>query len=175
MRKEKPKSFPMLPVGHWWTLREKFKQSIPGVVTDNYLATTLNTKTKSARVNVLPYLKDIGLIDEEGKILDLAKAWRDDDQYAEVCQEIRKKIYPEELIAAVPNPPEDRSTVERWFANNTGAGSNAVKRMAAIYVVISEADISKKPEKRAKKEKKPRPNRSLPKHSQFQLHPLHRG
>jgi hypothetical protein len=31
------KSFPMLPGAHWWALREKFKQSIPGVVTDSYL------------------------------------------------------------------------------------------------------------------------------------------
>jgi len=41
MAEEKKSSFPMLPVAHWWSLREKFKQSIPGVVTDNYLATAL--------------------------------------------------------------------------------------------------------------------------------------
>jgi hypothetical protein len=36
-----PTSFPMLPIAHWWTLRKKFKQSIPGVVTASYLATVL--------------------------------------------------------------------------------------------------------------------------------------
>ena len=148
MAKEKPKTFPMLPVAHWWTLRERFKQSIPGVVTDNYLATALNTETKSARTNVLPYLKDIGLIDDEGKTQDLAKAWRDDKQYAEVCKKIRDNIYPNELISAVPNPSEDRKAIERWFANHTGAGSAAVQRMAAIYTVISEGDLSKKPQKK---------------------------
>jgi hypothetical protein len=151
MAKEISKTFPMLPVAHWWTLREKFKQSIPGIVTANYLATALNTQPKSARVNVLPYLKDIGLINEEGKTEDSAKAWRDDNQYAEVCQKIREKIYPDELIAAVAKPAEDRDAVERWFANHTGAGSNAVKRMAAIYVVISEADVSKRPDKKVEK------------------------
>jgi hypothetical protein len=60
MAKEKPKSFPMLPVAHWWTLRERFKQSMPGVVTDNYLATTLKTKLMSARSNVLPYYEGYG-------------------------------------------------------------------------------------------------------------------
>jgi hypothetical protein len=155
MAKEKPKSFPMLPVGHWWKLRERFKQSIPGVVTDNYLATALNTQPASARANVLPYLKDMGLIDDEGKTQDLAKEWRDDEQYPEVCQRIRKKIYPDDLIAAVPNPSSDRSAAERWFANHTGAGSAAVKRMAAIYTVISEGDVSKKPQKEVQKEGRP--------------------
>jgi hypothetical protein len=141
----------MLPVVHWWTLREKFKQSIPGVVTDNYLATTLRTQLRSARANVFPYLKDIGLIDDEGKTQELATAWRDDNQYTDVCRKIRSKLYPDDLISAVPNPSEDRQGVQTWFANRTGAGSAAVKRMAAIYIVISEADISKRPPKKGKK------------------------
>ncbi|MEW6614639.1 MAG: DUF5343 domain-containing protein [Thermodesulfobacteriota bacterium] len=143
----------MLPVAHWWTLRERFRQSMPGVVTDNYLATALSTQPMSARTNVLPYLKDMGLIDNEGKTQELAKAWRDDEQYAEVCRKIRKEIYPDELIAAVPNPSIDRSAAERWFANHTGAGSAAVKRMAAIYTVISEGDVSKKLQKERQKER----------------------
>ena len=126
---------------------------MPGVVTDNYLATALSTQPISARANVLPYLKDMGLIDDEGKTQELAKAWRDDEQYAEVCQKIRKKIYPDDLIAAVPNPSIDRSAAERWFANHTGAGSAAVKRMAAIYTVISEGDVSKKPQKERQMER----------------------
>ena len=151
MAKEKAKFYPMLPVTHWWTLRDKFKQSIPGVVTDNYLATALNTQTRSAHNNVVPYLKDMGLIDNEGRTLDLAKAWRDDEQYPEVCAKMRENIYPEDLITAIPNPTEDRAAVERWFANQTGAGTAAVKRMAAIYIVISEADAHKKPQKNGRK------------------------
>jgi hypothetical protein len=53
---EAKKSFPMLPIAHWWSLRRKFKQSLPGVVTGKYLATVLNMVEKSANVNVLPYL-----------------------------------------------------------------------------------------------------------------------
>ncbi|MEW6265853.1 MAG: DUF5343 domain-containing protein [Thermodesulfobacteriota bacterium] len=155
MAKDKPKSFPMLPVGHWWTLRDRFKQSIPGVVTDKYLATALNTKPESARANVLPYLKVLGLVDSEGKTQDLAKAWRDDHQYSEVCREMRKRIYPEELTAAVPVPSEKRDEVERWFANHTGAGKGAAQRMAAIYTVISEANVSARPQKEAKREATP--------------------
>jgi hypothetical protein len=155
MAEEKKPSFPMIPVVQWWKLREKFKQSIPGVVTDNYLSAALGIQPISARKNILPYLKAIGLIDEEGKTLELAKAWRDDAQYAEVCKKIREKIYPNELMAAVPNPAADRNAVERWFANHTGSGVSAVGKMAAFYITLSEADISKKPEKKPPKEKAP--------------------
>lgn len=163
MAKDTSQSFQMLPVAHWWTLREKFKQSIPGIVTDNYLATALNTKLRSARVNVLPYLKDIGLIDNDGKTQDLAKAWRDDKQYADVCKKIREKLYPDELTDAVPNPSENRDAVERWFANYTGVGKIAVRRMAAIYVVISDADISKKPDRTITREARGKKKKTIAK------------
>ena len=147
------KSFPMLPGAHWWTLRDKFKQSIPGVVTDSYLAAALNMKARSARANILPYLKDIGLIDEEGKTQDLAKEWRDDKQYSEVCKKMRNNIYPGELLAAISNPTEDREVAERWFANHTGAGTSAVKRMTQFFIILAEADASKRPEAKIQKPK----------------------
>jgi len=153
-------TFPMLPGAHWWTLREKFKQSIPGVVTDSYLAAALDMQPRSARANVLPYLKDIGLINEENKTQELAKAWRDDAQYANVCKQIREKIYPEDLRSAAPDPTKDRSTIERWFANHTGAGASAIRRMTQFYLILLEADIKKKSETR---EIKPKETKKQPK------------
>lgn len=157
------KSFPMLPGKHWWTLRDKFKQSMPGVVTDSYLAAALNMQPKSARNNVLPYLKDIGLIDEEGKIQDLAKAWRDDHQYADVCNTIRDAVYPGDLLAAAPDPSADRGAVGRWFANHTGAGASAVRRMVQFYAIVLEADVTKPREK--KTNTNTRPTKAKPKPS----------
>lgn len=143
---EQKKSFPMLPIAHWWALRKKFKQSIPGVVTDSYLATVLEMGANSARANVLPFLKTLAIIDEEGKTGERAKQWRDDGHYGAVCKEILKEVYPKELVEAVPDPGQNRALAERWFANKTGAGAAAVKRMAALYEVIVEADASKQPE-----------------------------
>jgi hypothetical protein len=51
---EKKGSFPVIPGAHWWALRKKFRQSIPGVVTDNYIASVLDMKLQSARANVPP-------------------------------------------------------------------------------------------------------------------------
>jgi len=163
MAEEKKPSYPMLPAAAWWKLRDKFKQSIPGVVTDNYLATTLNTQARSARVNILPHLKTIGLVEEDGKTnQELARAWRDDAQYTEVCKNLKEKLYPDDLIAAVLNPSEERSAVERWFGNKTGTGASAVSKMAAFYIILSEADVSKQMEKKAPKEKSVRKQMSIP-------------
>jgi hypothetical protein len=145
MAEKEKKSFPMLPVAHWWALRDKFRQSIPGVVTDTYLAAALNMQAQSARANVLPYLRDVGLIDEDGKTLPLAKEWRDDSQYAAVCGKMLEHVYPEELRSAAPDATVERGVVERWFANHTGAGTSAVRRMTQFFFVLLEADVTKKP------------------------------
>ncbi len=146
---EKKSTFPMLPVGHWWGLRNKFKQSIPGTVTASYLATVLDMQETSARANVLPFLQALGIIDDEGKTLDRAKQWRDDHQYPVVCKQMQEELYPDELIHAVPDPASDAAAAKRWFGNHTGAGDAAVRRMAALYTVLVEADPSK--QKAAKK------------------------
>jgi len=153
---EEKKSFPMLYTSHWWALRKKFRQSIPGVVTDSYLATVLEIQANSARANVLPFLKTLGIIDDEGKTGERAKQWRDDGHYAAVCKEILKEVYPQELLDAVTDITQ-RAQAERWFANKTGVGASAAQRMAALYCVLLEADASKQPEEkpeRARTEKR---------------------
>jgi len=147
---EQKKSYPMLPIAHWWALRKKFKQSIPGVVTDNYLATVLEMGANSARANVLPFLKTLGIIDEEGKTGERARQWRDDGHYASVCKEILKEVYPQELRDAVADASQ-RDKAESWFARKTGAGKAAVGRMAVLYCVLLEADASKQPEENAQR------------------------
>lgn len=148
MAEEKKGNFPLLPVTNWWALRKRFKQTIPSSVTVSYLSTVLSVGEKSAG-NLIPAFRQIGLIDQEGKPLERATKWRDDQQYAEVCQSIKQEIYPQELVEAIPSPLEDRSPVERWFANRTGLGQAAVRRMATFYLLLCEADPSKESEKGA--------------------------
>jgi len=162
MPEEKKGNFPVIPSAHWWGLRKKFQQSIPGVVTDSYIAAVLNMQAISARANILPGLKAAKIIDQDGKTLERAKRWRDDEQYQKVCKEIVKDIYPQELIDAVPDPISNRPAVERWFANHTGLGKVAVRKIVTFYTLLSEADPKKEMEivktkptiKKEKKEKK---------------------
>lgn len=158
--KEK-KSFPMLPIAHWWQLRKQFKKSIPGAVTDNYVATVLGMQPNSARANVLPFLEDLGIIGEDNKPTERATLWRDDEHYAEVCKGILKEVYPQDLLDAVPDPNTNRAQAERWFAHRTRAGEAAVKRMASLYAVLADADASKQPDLE-KKETKERPAKERP-------------
>jgi hypothetical protein len=132
----------MMPLQHWWSLRKKFHHSIPTKVTADYVASTLDMKASSARANVLPPLKTVGLIKEDGTPTPLAKRWRDDQEYPAVCDEIKKAVYPTELLEAAPEPAKDSEPARRWFAGRTGHGEAAVKRMVAFYRVLSERDPS---------------------------------
>lgn len=153
--------FPMLPVAHWWALRKKFKQSIPGVVTDNYLATVLGMSVDSVRANVLPFLKPLGLIDDEGRTTERGKLWRDDGHYPEVCNAIAAEVYPKELLDAVSNPRDNRESAKRWFANHTGSGDSACNRMAALYTVLIEGDPAKQSDGKAMQPKE-KPHKKTP-------------
>jgi len=154
-------TFPKIPVKHWWVLRNKFKQSLPSAVTTGFLATALGMQEKSAKANILPGLISFKLIDENGKPTDRAIQWRDDHQYPQVCEEIKQDIYPRELIEALPGSSPDREAVERWFANKAGVGVVAARKMALVYLLLSEADPSQgqdvtSPRKRTKTTTKPK-------------------
>lgn len=68
------------------------------------------------------------------------------DTYAEVCKEVREEVYPEELLDAVPDPSNNRQAAERWFASAAKVGANSALKMALLYQVLVEADLSKRPE-----------------------------
>ena len=92
---------------------------------------------KSAAANVLPALRDIGLVDDDLRPTQRAVRWRDDELYPEVVEEIRSAVYPSDLRDAIPDPERNRAGVERWFASRTGHGLSAAKKMAAFYELIS--------------------------------------
>lgn len=66
-------SYPMLSANNWWNIRKKFKQTIPGTVTASYLSSVLNMQERSATNNIMPYLRQLGIIDAEGKTGERAK------------------------------------------------------------------------------------------------------
>lgn len=154
---EKKNSYPILPLANWWALRNRFKQSIPSVVSPGFVATVLNMKEKSARGNIISHLVDMGIIDQDGKPLERANKWRDDQHYPEVCREILNEVYPKELLEALPGPSLDRADVKRWFAVNTGLGEVAVGRMAAFYELLITADPSDAQGISSKKPASPKP------------------
>lgn len=143
MTDEEKTTFPTFPRNHWWTLRKKFWQAMPNTVTAGYLAATLGMQESSAKANLLPALVAVGIIDKAGKPLERALAWRDDAQYPQVCQDIRRQIYPVELLDAFPGPEIDRKPLQTWFASRTGVGADAARKMATVYELLTEAAPTK--------------------------------
>jgi hypothetical protein len=140
---ETSKSFPNIPVIHWLSLRGQFKRTIPGTITSNYLASVLKMSEINAKVNILPSLKQIGLIDSDGKTnQELAKQLRDDALYPKLCNSILVKIYPQELRDAFPDKDSDKEQIKTWFMNNSGIGNSAAGRISAFYTAILEADLT---------------------------------
>jgi hypothetical protein len=167
MTDEQKETYPVIPEKHWWTLRERFQQSIPTAVTPSFLAATLGMLERSAKANIIPSLVMMGIIDQDGKPEERATRWRDDLEYPEVCREIRSELYPQELLDAVPGPSVDRPTVERWFAGRTGAGKTAVNRFAKVYEILTTATLPEKRKGSSRPAKtspraKPRPKKSVP-------------
>ena len=134
--------FPKFPADNWRALRKRFAQSIQMTVNENYLSAVLNMKPSSARVR-LASLKKVSLINDDGKPTERAKRWRDDSQYAAVCEEIRQSVYPPELLHAFPAPDPDRAGVARWFGHQAGVGEDAANQLASFYLLLCEADVTK--------------------------------
>lgn len=170
MNKDKETTnYPMISESTWWALRKKFIQTLPARVTDNSLASLLNMGTRSVSINVLSPLRKMGLIDSEGRTTELAKRWRDDDQYPLVCKEIRQKIYPSELLDTFPASDSSRTSIEKWFANEAGVGESAKGKMAKTYLLLAEGDPTKQ-DKASSVAKLPKSNKVVP----LQIKPPHK-
>jgi Family of unknown function (DUF5343) len=133
-------SYPKLSVTNWWALRKKFQGNSNIKITPGFLAMHFEMGEDSARTNVIPPLRAIGFIDDDGKPTDLAYDWRDDAGYAAVCENIRRSVYPQELNDAVIDPA-DRTKVESWFKNKARVGEASARKMAAFYLMLCEASI----------------------------------
>jgi hypothetical protein len=157
---EKNITYPVINAVRWWIIRKSFKRTIPDIATNSYLSSVLNITEGSAQTIISP-LKKMGLVDKDGKPTERARRWRDDEEYASVCDEIRKEVYPSELLAAFPDPEASRANIERWFSKKTGLGESAVRGMAAFYLLLCEADPTKQ-DSTSTSVKAPKPSKGVP-------------
>lgn len=139
--------FPRINAGHWWTLRDRFKASVPRNVDETYLATILGgMSAASARANVKAPLRIMGLINKDGAPTELAQQWRLDEPYPSVCKQIVESVYPGSLLDAVPMETPSVEAAKSWFMNVARVGDAAAGSMAGTYVMLCEADITKRRE-----------------------------
>lgn len=155
-------TYPKISRKLWWLLRERFKKTIPSVVTPTLVTSLAPMADASARSNVINPLRELGLLDKDDKPTDWAMRWRHDDDYSAVCHEIRKKIYPAELVEAFPEPDSNqKELIKSWFMKVGQVGEAAAKMYADTYLLLSQADPAKGDEK-ASSSASTRPLKSKP-------------
>jgi hypothetical protein len=115
---------------------------MPSAVDEEYLSQALSMKANSARANVLPPLRLLGIIDAENKPTPLANRWREDDEYPIVCKEMLDTAYPPTLRDVFPGPEVDRSALEAWFRRTANVGDAAAGKMASTYLLLVKSDPS---------------------------------
>ena len=133
------KSSPIIPAKTWWALRNRFKQRMSPKISTNYLQSLLGISEKAAK-SILPHLKNIQLIDADGSINERTSLWRDDQQYAAVCDLIKQEVYPPKLIQSIQDPIVDTKATVEWFMKETGVGISTAKKMTRFYQLLSKAD-----------------------------------
>lgn len=131
--------YPRINEAVWWKLRKSFRDRLPGVVDLGYLRGVLGYNESSART-LIPHLKRVGLIDDDGKPTERANRWRNDQQYSSVCQEIVESVYPQGLRDAFHDPSSQRDAVADWIAHVTRSGADTAQGFAKFYLMLLQAD-----------------------------------
>lgn len=158
-------TYPKISRKLWWLLRDRFKKTVPTVVTPTLVTSLAPMADGSARSNVINPLRELGLLDDDNKPTEWATRWRHDDEYAAVCQEIRQMVYPPELIEAFPDADSgQKEQIKTWFMKVGHVGDAAARMYTDTYLLLSEADPTKRDERvitnSAAKSTAPRPKTS---------------
>ena len=149
---EQNMGYPTISEKAWWTIRNKFKASIPSAVTPTYVKTLLSMASdNSANSNIITPMKRLGLIDDENKPTALANDWRIDEKYRTACETMLKKVYPTELLDLFPDKDIDKTSGRTWFMSQ-GVGQAAADKMVALFTLLKNGEI--KDNKTAKKPQK---------------------
>ena len=122
---------------------------MPAKVDAGYLVAVLKIQEKAAR-NLLPILRRVGLIDEEGRPAPLMNEWREDARYPAVCRRMIEELYPEEFRSAFPATDPDRGEIKSWFRYQARTGDGAARQMTSFYLLLCEADAAKEDASAAK-------------------------
>lgn len=143
-------TYPMISEKNWWDLRSQFKKTIPSSVNPSYVKSLLGFNSDdSAKNNIILPLKQLGIIDEEGKPTPLANEWRSDEKYANACETMLHTIYPQELTDLFPDEEIDAAKVRAWFMDTAAVGQSAAGKITNTFILIRSAKIKQPSEKKS--------------------------
>ena len=134
-------TYPRIPESNWWAIRAQFRRSMPPAITGSYLKSLLSLTSDKAASNLLAPLRQMKLIDENGKPTDRANEWRDDNKYGTICEQIVEEIYPPELRSLYPGPDFDKDKISQWFMTTSKLGEGASKLVASMYILLNSKEV----------------------------------
>lgn len=126
--------FPQVPANVWWGVRNVIARNPRVTLDSTSLATLLNVQPTAAR-QYATQLQQLGIVDENYKVTDLAGRWRTDEAYTSARQEILEKVYPGALLELAEPTNENRAMIERWFTGQ-GLGVGTAKNKTATYLLV---------------------------------------
>lgn len=133
--------YPMIFEKSWWQLRNQFKKTIPSVVNVSYLKSLLSLNSDQSARNILAPLRQMGIIDADGKPQPRATDWRSDAKYPDVCSAIIAEIYPQELLDLFPDTQVDNATAKSWFMDTCSLGDNAAGKITSTFSMLKSGQI----------------------------------
>jgi hypothetical protein len=144
-------TYPKIGAKAWAELRSRAATAPSIKVTPSVVASLLSLKDEaSATTNIVRPMRQLGLIEEDGSLTPRGSKWRVEASYADACQEIIDKVYPDELTAITDGSgAPDKSKLTDWFSLSFGK-SNA-RQMAATYAMIAAKTLPEAPSPSATK------------------------
>jgi hypothetical protein len=133
--------YPMISEKSWWQIRNQFKKTIPSTVNVSYLKSLLSLNSDQSARNIITPLRQMGIIDTEGKPLPRATDWRSDAKYPEVCLAIVSEIYPQELQDLFPDSQIDSATAKSWFMDTCALGNAAAGKIMSTFILLKSGHI----------------------------------
>ncbi len=134
--------FPMLAESNWWSIRSQFQKTLPSSVSVSYLKSLLNLKSDQSARNIISPLRQMGIIDDDGKPTSRANEWRNDEKYADVCKAIVGEVYPPDLADLFPEVPIDIGKARSWFMDTGRVGESAAAKITATYALLRTAKVN---------------------------------
>lgn len=138
MRKER---FPQMTESAYTKVREAFRRALPGKVTQTWVMTNVEGyKAEPSARSLMAYLRQFGLIDENGAPTDVANQWRLDETYAASCEVLLLNAYPADMVEAVSGAVPSSEVLIRLFMNH-GFGLGSAKNLSRIFRLIASKEV----------------------------------
>jgi|GEM_PF-2236503 hypothetical protein len=167
---QKKNPYPLITTANWKKICDRFQRNVPANINKKWIADALGISQATAEKSILPALELMGLVTSKGKSTDRAQALGSEANYARVCKNILKSVYPDELLEMDISTKTGQNKATAWLKKATGETSANANRMAAFYFLLvkdSEERTTMAVSSKTTKEKKPVATKTTDKPSSF--------